>query len=155
MRPSARSEPVAEPKEFHLVNRCQDHVHNRLLDNLVLQSGDPERSCPAVRLGYLNPPNRQRPVRSSTMQARVKVEQPLFQPCAVRAPRFAIDARCGVLLKSEVGRPKRLRRDVVEERGKTFLRIPLCSFPYPDCRLWHAPPTLCSARALATRFPLG
>ena len=64
VRPTPRSEPVTETKKLHLVNRCEDHIHNRLLDDLVLQRRDPERSCPAVRFGYLYPPNRRRPARS-------------------------------------------------------------------------------------------
>ena len=155
MRPPPRSEPVAEAKKHHLVDRCQDHIHNRLLDDLVLQRRDPERSCPPVRLGYLYPPNRRRPVRSPSVQAPVQVEQALIQTLAVHVPRNAVDTGCCVLLQCEVGRTERVRRNVVEERSETFLRVSLCSFPYPGRRLWHAYPTLCSARALAIRIPLG
>ena len=147
MRPPPRSEPVAEAKKHHLVDRCQDHIHNRLLDDLVLQRRDPERSCPPVRLGYLYPPNRRRPVRSPSVQAPVQVEQALIQTLAVHVPRNAVDTGCCVLLQCEVGRTERVRRNVVEERSETFLRVSLCSFPYPG-RLWHAYPTLGSARAL-------
>ena len=98
MRPPPRSEPVTEAKKLHLVNRCQDHIHNRLLDDLVLQRRDPERSCSAVRLGYLYPPNRRRPVRSPVVQTPVQVEQALIQPFAVHVPRDAVDTGCCVLL---------------------------------------------------------
>ena len=155
VRPPPRSEPVTETKKLHLVNRCQDHIHNRLLDDLVLQRRDPERSCPAVRLGYLYPPNRRRPVRSPCVQASVQVEQSLFQSFAVLVPRDAVDARRSVPLQC-VERPvQRVRRNVVEERSETFLRVSLCSFPYPGRRLWHASPTLGSVRDLAIRIPLG
>ena len=155
VRPPPRSEPVTETKKLHLVNRCQDHIHNRLLDDLVLQRRDPERSCPAVRLGYLYPPNRRRPVRSPSVQTPVQVEQALIQPFAVHVPRDAVDTGCCVLLQCEVGRTERVPRDVVEERSETLLRVSLCSFPCPGRRLWHACPTLGSARALAIRIPLG
>ena len=138
MRPPPRSEPVAEAKKHHLVDRCQDHIHNRLLDDLVLQRRDPERSCPPVRLGYLYPPNRRRPARSPSVQAPVQVEQALIQTLAVHVPRNAVDTGCCVLLQCEVGRTERVRRNVVEERSETFLRVSLCSFPYPGRRLWHA-----------------
>ncbi len=150
--PPPRSEPVTETKKLHLVNRCQDHIHNRLLDDLVLQRRDPERSCPAVRLGYLYPPNRRRPVRSPSVQTPVQVEQALIQPFAVHVPRDAVDTGCCVLLQCEVGRTERVPRDVVEERSETLLRVSLCSFPCPGRRLWHACPTLGSARALAIRI---
>ena len=155
VRPTPRSEPVTETKKLHLVNRCQDHIHNRLLDDLVLQRRDPERSCPAVRFGYLYPPNRRRPVRSPAVQAPVQVEQALFQPFAVHVPRDAVDARRSVPPQGKVRPVQRVRRDVVEERSKTFLRVSLCSFPYPGHRLWHACPTLGSVRAMAIRIPLG
>ena len=102
MRPAPRTEPVAETKKLHLVDRCQDHVHNRLLDDLVLQRCDPERSCSAVGLGYLYPPHRRRPVRSPAMQASVQVEQPPFQPFTVHLPRDAVDACRSVSLQREV-----------------------------------------------------
>ena len=153
--PRPRSEPVAEAKKLHLVNRCQDHIHNRLLDDLVLQRRDPERSCSAVRLRYLYPPNRRRPVRSPSAQAPVQVEQALFQTLAVHVPRNAVNARRSVPPQGMERPVQRVRRDVVEERSETFLRVSLCSFPYPGRRLWHACPTLGSARALAIRIPLG
>ena len=81
-------------------------------------------------------------------------EQALIQTLAVHVPRNAVDTGCCVLLQCEVGRTERVRRNVVEERSETFLRVSLCSFPYPGRRLWHAYPTLGSARALAVRFPL-
>ena len=99
MRPSARSEPVAEAKKLRLVNRRQDHIHNRFLDDLILQRSDPERSCPAVRLGYLNPPDGRRPVCSSAVKAAVKVEQSLIQPFAIHVPRDAVDPGRRILLQ--------------------------------------------------------
>ena len=44
---------------------------------------------------------------------------------------------------------------VLQESIAHLLRVSLCSFPYPGRRLWHAYPTLGSARALAIRIPLG
>ena len=40
VRPAPRSEPVAEPEKLRLVNRRQDYIHYRLLDDLVLQGSD-------------------------------------------------------------------------------------------------------------------
>ena len=61
MRAAPRSEPVAETKKLHLVYRCQDHIHHRPLDDFIPQCSDAKRSCSTVRLGYGDPPNRQRP----------------------------------------------------------------------------------------------
>ena len=88
------------------------------------------------------------------VQASVQVEQSLFQSFAVLVPRDAVDARRSVPLQC-VERPvQRVRRNVVEERSETLLRVSLCSFPYPGRRLWHASPTLGSVRDLAIRIPL-
>ena len=97
MRPAPRSEPVAEPEKFRLVNRRQDNIHYRLLDDLVFQGDNAERSCPAVRFGYFDPSRRQRPIRSG-MYAFVQVEQSLFQSVFVLPPHHSIHAsRCGLL----------------------------------------------------------
>ena len=56
MRPTPGSEPIAEPEELRLENRQKDGLRHRLLDDLVLQCGDAQRSCSPVRLRYLYPP---------------------------------------------------------------------------------------------------
>ena len=97
MRPAPRSEPVAVPEKFRLVNRRQDDSHYRLLDDLVFQGDNAERSCPTVRFGYCNPSRRQRPIRSR-MYASVQVEQSPFQSVLVLPPHQTIHAsRCGLL----------------------------------------------------------
>ena len=134
MRPAPRPEPIAEPEKFRLVNRRQDDIHYRLLDNLVFQSGNAERSRPAVRFGYFNPPRRQRPIRSR-MYASVQVEQPLFQSVLVPRPHQTVHAsRCGLLQIVE-GAPQRIRGDVVQERSQFLLRLSRGSLPYPLDRL--------------------
>ncbi len=155
VRTATRPEPVTETKKLRLINWRQDHIHNRFLDDLVLQCRDPERSYPAVRLGYLYPPDRRRPVRSSAVQASVQVEQSLFQTFPVHRPRHAIDTSRRVLPQHEVGHAERLRRNMVEERRETLLRVSLYSLPYPVGCLWHACPTLRPVRALASRISLG
>ena len=91
VRAPPRSEPVAEAKKLHLVDRCQDHIHNRFLDDLVLQRRDPRSGrVPPLRLGYLYPPNRRRPVRSPAVQTPVQVEQALIQTFAIHIPRDAV-----------------------------------------------------------------
>ncbi len=63
MRAASRPEPVREPEEVFLVDRVQQRSH-RPLDDLVLQGRNRDRALPAVRLGYIDPPARQCPVRS-------------------------------------------------------------------------------------------
>ena len=63
VRAAPGSEPAAEPEEVLLVDRVQQRDH-RPLDDLVLQRGDRQRTLPAVRLGNVDPPGRQCPIRS-------------------------------------------------------------------------------------------
>jgi hypothetical protein len=63
MRAASRPEPIRDAEEVFLVNRVQ-HRDHRPLDNLVFQCSDRERTLPSIRLGYVNAPARQRPVRS-------------------------------------------------------------------------------------------
>ena len=112
VRPTPRSEPIAEPEKIRLVNWRQDDSHHRFLDNLVFQCGNAERSCPAIRFGYFDPPGWPRPIRSR-VHASVKVEQPLFQPFLVLSPRHPIHPRRGVLLQLEERPRQGIYRDMV------------------------------------------
>ena len=56
VRPTPRSEPIAESEEHRLIYRRKDGLRHRLLDDFVFQCGDAKRSCSPVRLRYLHPP---------------------------------------------------------------------------------------------------
>src|SRR5262245_29157213 len=64
MRAAPRPEPVRHSEEVLFVDRIQQRDY-RPLDDLVLQGGDRERALSAVGFGYVDPPARQRPIRSS------------------------------------------------------------------------------------------
>ena len=83
MRTTPGSEPIAEPEELRLEYRHKDGLSHRRLDDLVLQCSDAQRSCSPVRLRYLHPPGRKRPVPSA-MNPVMQVEQSLFQPVVAR-----------------------------------------------------------------------
>ena len=134
VRPTPRSEPVAEPEELRLVDRHQNRVRHRLLDDLVLQRGDAERSLPPVLLGYVHPPGRRRAVRSP-VQPSMQVDQSVFQPFGIHFPRHAIHASGDVTLERVERFRQHGHRDVVQERNKTLFRVPLCSLSYPVGRL--------------------
>ncbi len=130
VRPASRSEPVAEPENLRLKDRHRIHVCHRLLNDPVLQCGDAKRSRSAVRLGYLDPPNRRR-AAPSPVQPSMQLDQAIFQPVGMHFPRHAIHA--GGQVTPE--RVERLRqhghRDVVQERNQTLFRVSLRSLPYP------------------------
>ena len=152
--PAPRPEPIAEPQEFRLVDRRENHLRHCLLDDFVLNGRDAERSCPTVRLGYVDPPRWNRPVRSR-VHALVQVGQPAFQPLPVHTPRHAIGPGCRTPLQLEERPAQSFDRDVVQKRGETLPWFPLYVLPYPVSRLCHAFPVLRPARALTFQIPLG
>ena len=134
VRTTPGSEPIAEPEELRLEYRHKDGLSHRRLDDLVLQCSDAQRSCSPVRLRYLHPPGRKRPVPSA-MNPVMQVEQSLFQPVAVFMPRHPVHACRSVLLQREVGHAERVRRDVVQKSSELLLRFPRGCLPYPLRRL--------------------
>jgi hypothetical protein len=50
MRTASRPEPIAESSKVHLIYFVENG-HHRLLNNLVLQRRDADRTLPSVRLG--------------------------------------------------------------------------------------------------------
>jgi hypothetical protein len=91
MRTASGPEPVREPEEIFLVDRVQ-HLNHRTLDDLVLQCGDAEWALPAVRLCYVMPARRLRPVGSS-MNTGVKIGELALEILAVFLPCHAVDTR--------------------------------------------------------------
>ncbi len=130
MRQAPRPEAVREAVELRFVNRVQKIVHHCPLNDLVLQRDDTERSYAPVRLWYLYPPHRLRPIRPP-VHAAVQVEQTLVQPVPVFPPRHPVHARSRVTLQSVVRLLECFRRDVVQERDEFLSRLLLCELPYP------------------------
>src|SRR6266571_3648267 len=91
--------PVRDSEELFLVDRVQQRDH-RPLDDLVLQGRDRERALPAVRLGYVDPPRRQCPIRSP-LDPVVQVLELALEVCFVVRPRQSIHTRRCVLLEFE------------------------------------------------------
>ena len=81
-------------------------------DDLVFQCGYAERSCPAIRFGYFDPPGWLRPIRSRVHRS-VKVEQSLFQPVLVLSPRHPIHPRRSAFLQLEERPRQGIYRDMV------------------------------------------
>src|SRR5260370_20222703 len=92
MLTASRPEPIGEPQEIHLIDSVQ-HLDDRPLDHFVFQRGDAERPQPPVRLRYVRPPRRLRPVPPA-LNPLMQVPQvslqvlPLPLPChPVHPPR--------------------------------------------------------------------
>src|SRR4030042_4346234 len=91
MLAAAGAKAIAEAQEVLLINLAQDPRH-RLLDDLVLQRCDAQRSLPTVRLGYPATPRGLRTVPSA-LDPIVEVRQPGLQLSAVLGPRHAVQPR--------------------------------------------------------------
>ena len=63
VRASPRSEPIREPKKILFVNLIED-CHHCVLDDLVLQRSDPQRTLSSIRLGNVGSLRRLRSIRA-------------------------------------------------------------------------------------------
>ena len=97
MRAAPRPEPIRDAEEVFLVDRVQQCDY-RPLDDLVLQGGDRERALSTVRLGYVDPPARQRPIRSP-LDPIVQILEIALKICLVVLPSQPIYAGCCVRLE--------------------------------------------------------
>src|SRR5258705_2104065 len=124
---AARAESIAEPEEFLLVDPIQQRSGGPL-DNLVLKSGDCQRTLPPIGLRNVPTPRGLRPIGSPV--------DPIAQIFGfVVLPRYPVDARSRVPLQREERGTEHCRVDVVEERGEPLLPPLLCGLPYALQRL--------------------
>jgi len=128
-----RSEPVAEPQEFRLVDRRQD-CHHRRLDDLVLQCGDAERPLSAICLWNISPARWQRSIRSR-LDARVEDREVLLEAFRLFGPCHLVDARHSGLLQTEEARPQNIDAEMMQERRQLILSVPGDGFSYAGLRL--------------------
>ena len=134
VRAAPGPEPVREPEEIFLVDRVQHH-DRRPLDNLVFQCGDRQRALPSVRLGYVDPSGRLRPIRSP-MDPSMQVLEIALEVCLVVLPRHAIHARSRIPLERVERLSQASRRLMWCRSAVNCLLLPLpCCLPYALQRL--------------------
>jgi hypothetical protein len=97
LRP-ARPEAVRKPEEFLFVDGFEEHPR-RLLDDLVLERRDAERTCSPIAFRDVHTPHRQRMI-AATLNAALEIEQSGFEVVAVTAPCLPIDSRCCILAQA-------------------------------------------------------
>src|SRR5260221_14081637 len=153
MRTASGPEPVRDPEEIFLVDRVQPLDH-RTLDDLVLQRCYAERAAAAIRLWYVMPARRLRPVGSS-MSPAVKIGELAREILAVFLPCHAVYTGRRIPLQPRVGAVKKPGIDMVKERGEPFLPIQPCSCPYTVQSRGHACPARGPARVGSSRVLLG
>ena len=125
---AATAEAVAEPEKVLLVDALQYPQH-RLLDDLVLQRSDAERSLAAVRFGYPDPSRRLSPV-GSPVNATMEVRNVGLQVPLVFAPCYAVDANRRRLLQMEEGFGQAVFVDVMQQGRELELAVLSGSFAH-------------------------
>lgn len=125
---SSRTKAIAEPEKILFVDAFQNRAR-RLLDNLVLQSGDTQRAELALPFWDVSPLRGLGSV-GTPMDSSVQIVDPPFKLHLVIMPRLAIDSWRGLLLQVEETRPQQLRREVVQQTGELQLPILLCRLSY-------------------------
>lgn len=83
-------EPIGESQKVFLINLGEDGDH-RLLDNLVLQCGNPQWTLLPIGLRNVDSPCGWRAIRSAVDPA-VPSDKPLCQAGFILVPRHAIDS---------------------------------------------------------------
>ena len=146
-------EPIREPEEIFLVDRVQ-HLDHRALDDLVLQRGDAQRALPSIRLGDVPPPRWQRPV-APPVDAPVQVLEFVLKPLPVLLPRHPAHPGGRFRFEPEIGLPRQIDIDVVEQRGEPLFLVQFRGSPYTLQPVGHARPARCPARVGLGRVPLG
>src|ERR1700685_2098450 len=104
MRAAPRPETIRKAFEVHLINFIEDG-HHGLLNNLVLQRRDTQRTLPPVSLRYIDSPRSSRPVRS-TMYPVVQIGEPTFQSGFIPFPRDTVHPGCSLPLQRVTALPQ-------------------------------------------------
>src|SRR6516162_11544368 len=153
VRATPGPEPVGETEEVLLVHGVQ-YLHHRTLEDLVLQGGDAERALPPVRLRYVHPARRARPVGTAVDTAE-QVFEVFSQILPVGVPRHLIDTRCSLRVDRHIGRPQAIQADVMQQRSEPRVLIPSCYLAHTVQPAWHAWPGSESGACRPVRVPLG
>src|SRR5688572_3493500 len=148
-----RSKPIGEPDELGLVDRLEYHSH-RLLDYLVLQCGDAERTCSTIPFGNVYAPHRQRMV-TATMDAVLQLEQAFAKTLAVLLPRDLVHSSRCLLAQACVRFQQQRHLDVTEQVGPFVFRLLLGSLSQPLQVRERISPALCQGCVSCNSFPLG
>src|SRR5678809_1633925 len=145
MRTASRPKPVRKALEVHLVNLIQDGDYG-LLNNLVLQGRNPQRTLPPIGLRDIDSPRRLRLV-CATVYAAVQIDEPTLQPRSVLLPRLTVNARCCLPLQCEIALPKHVNAQMVQQCRELLLSLLRCSLAHTAPPLGHAGPARRRSRA--------
>ena len=89
------------------------------------QRGDRERALSSVRLRYVHPTRRARPV-GAAVDPTEQVFEVRSEILSVGLPRHPVDPRCSLRVDRHIGRPKASEIDVVQQRREPCLLVSSC-----------------------------
>ena len=89
---ASRSKPIGKAPKVHLIYLVEDADH-RLLDDLIFQRRDAQRSLPSVGFRYVYSSRRLRSIRSP-VHALMKTYELLLQLVLIFLPTYSVDSRC-------------------------------------------------------------
>ena len=153
MLAAPRSESVGEPEEIFLVD-CFENRRDRLLDDLVLQAQNAQRSFRAISLRNVSSSGWMRSV-TATVHLVVQFLQLLFEVLSVGLPRHAVDTRRGVPFKRKVALLQEIDGDVMQQRSEPYTLALSRRSAHGDESVRRGIPTQCPGRGRLAAVPLG
>ncbi len=153
MRAASRSKPVRKAPKVHLVDLVEDG-HHGLLDDLIFQRCDAQRTLPSVFLLDVHSPRGLRSVRSPVNPV-LQIDQPTLQTFFILLPPHAVHSRRRVPLERVVALPQQIEGQMVQKGGEPFLLPFPRHLAHTRQTLGHAAPVLCRWRATLAGVLLG
>src|SRR5215469_2269840 len=153
MLSAPRPESVAKAQKVlfpYLVEDCP----GRVLDDLILQCRDSQRTLPPVGFRYPDS-SRRLCLICSTMDSSMQVGQPSLQVSSIFFPRHSIHSRRRLFLQAVITRPKQVNANVVQQSRELQLPILPGYFPHTLQPAWPAFPALSPAQVRLPRVLLG
>src|ERR1700745_4105654 len=135
------SEAIREAPKILLVNLVEDRDYG-LLNNLVLQRGDPERPLPPIRFRNVHSSRWLRSI-SAAVNPAVQIDKPTFQTGLILFPRDTVHPRSSPTLQRVKAVPQQSDRHMVEQSGELRLFPFPCCFAHTSQPLGHASLALC------------
>src|SRR5712692_10955925 len=148
-----RPEPVGEAEKVLLVDGLQNN-HDRLLDDLVLQTQSAERPLGAVRLRDVCPSGRPGPV-AAPVYPIVQVFQFLFESFSIGLPRHAIDPGRRVTRERALAPLQEVDGDVMQQRSEPYTLALSRRSAHGDESVRRGVPAQCPGRGRLAAVSLG
>src|SRR5215472_4575762 len=145
MLAAPRAKAIREAEKVFLVNLVEDGGHS-LLDNLVLQRRDPQRTLSSVSFLYIDSSGWHRSI-GSAMNSAMQVDESILHAGFILLPGNPVHSRCRFPLQRVKALPQQIDGQMVEQGSELHLLMFPCCFPHACQSLGHALPALRRVRA--------